>query len=64
MAKEITIEQFNKLKPAQVKNGRNDNWRNGYRLIRINRKWTTVAFIYNNTVLQVHYYNDLVRLIN
>lgn len=62
---EITVEQFNKLKPVTVKNMYGTFTH--YRLVRRNKRWTTLAFLDNCgesgcVVLTVLYKNDYVTI--
>lgn len=59
----MSINKFNKLPDCEVLNFHKRVWNTGFKKVRKNKIYTTVAFLYNGEVLQSTYFHDRVRLI-
>ena len=60
----MSIEKFNKLPDCEVLNTHKNIWNAGFKKVRKNKIYTTIAFLFNDEVLQTTYFHDRVRLTN
>ena len=64
MKKEISLAQFNKMKPIRYRSRFYESWKEhgDYRLVRRNKVWARIAFIIDGKVLTLLYHNNDVEL--